>query len=354
MKQQKQRTLTQDELIAELNRRGYEVTKRALTDWRANDLLPSFDNAGAGGGRSRYLWFRSEPIIQQSVWVCELLRIYNSFGSLYLPLWMLGYTVPLVRVRQALSEPLNYITRSIETEVESSGDLEDLIGDVAYDMTEKMKRMEVDLMQVPQEAYEAIVNVLFNKNYDLTDAPFEDAVEALKNWMQSVQRSKGEDVAGDAVTPRQTDGAESLLAYAPFVKEFLSAHQLKRAVDECTEDGLHVVGRDLDAVREIALTLHKLLAIMSRDMPVEFKPTSAQILPSLFMFGRLLIWTDLSLRHKGYGETVEHCVGTLLRKCREEVNEQFEAELAANSRNFATAMETTYTMMVGGSRQQAG
>lgn len=346
MKRRVRRTLTQDELIAELHARGYEVTKRALTDWRANDLLPTFDNAGAGGGRSRYLWAHGESILRQSVWVCELLRIYKRFNDLYLPLWMLGYPVPHARVREALGEPLAFVTRSIEAEVESSGELEDLIGDVAYNITSKMRRTGADVMQVPQETYEAIVNVLFNEGYDLADAPFEAAVEALETWNEDVRREKIDRVTGESIAPQKTDGAENMLAYAPFIKEYLSAHQLKRAVDGCTDDDLRIIERDLTAVREIADTLRKLFVILSRDMPVEFSLTPAQLLPSLFMFGRLLVWIDLSLRHKGHGDIVEHCIGTLLRKCRDEVNEQLKAELTANSKHFAAAMETAYNTMI--------
>ncbi|MDT7779447.1 MAG: hypothetical protein QOC99_1959 [Acidobacteriota bacterium] len=49
MSEEKVGSLTQDELLAELHRRGYDdVTERQIADWRRKELLPPFDVIGGG------------------------------------------------------------------------------------------------------------------------------------------------------------------------------------------------------------------------------------------------------------------------------------------------------------------
>ena len=46
--------LTQDELLAELHRRGYDdATERQIAEWSRKELLPSFDLIGGGRVRRR-------------------------------------------------------------------------------------------------------------------------------------------------------------------------------------------------------------------------------------------------------------------------------------------------------------
>lgn len=43
---------------------------------------------------------------EQAVSIIELLKTYDRLEDLYLPLWQLGYPIPLHRVRVALGQPL--------------------------------------------------------------------------------------------------------------------------------------------------------------------------------------------------------------------------------------------------------
>ena len=81
-------------------------------------------------------------------------------------------------------------------------------------------------------------------------------------------------------------------------------HQLKRSVNECTDDDLRAVKRDLGVLREIELLLRRMLTILPRDMPEDFQRSSAELLPAIFFAGRILIWADLSLRNKGFTSVI--------------------------------------------------
>jgi hypothetical protein len=102
-------------------------------------------------------------IINQALWVCELTQSYERLDDLVLPLWMLGYHVPLGRVRQALSEPLEEMTWGIEEAVGSCGELYDLIGDAAYVCVKEAAQEGGELLALPQDSLEAFLNILFNR-----------------------------------------------------------------------------------------------------------------------------------------------------------------------------------------------
>jgi hypothetical protein len=66
--------------------------------------------------------------------VSDLIRVYGRMESAYLPLWMLGYPIPLKRVRKALRQPTADLNQVIRKEMKGKGDLdiEDVIDDALY------------------------------------------------------------------------------------------------------------------------------------------------------------------------------------------------------------------------------
>jgi hypothetical protein len=361
MQDERRETLTQEGLVAELHKRGYiDVTVRRVADWRRNELLPPFDVAGGGRGQSRgrehSSWSGGTLVVEQAQWVCELLQLDRDFEALYLPLWLLGYPVPLTRVREALRRPLEEAVCGVEAEAASGGELEDIIGDAAYSYAKDVERTGAEVFQIPQDALEGFINILFNRGYDLTDAAFEFAVEAQREYERAHRERHAAALAAEGADPsylsRQNDGFASFFTHAQFIKEYLSLHQLKRAVDECTDEDLRAVERDLGMLREMALMLHRMLTILARDLPEDFKDSMATILPAIFGVGRILIWADLSLRNKGLAEVIEYYLPEGLRLFREEFNEKLERELAESSRAIAEAMEISVKIITNGYSQE--
>src|ERR1043165_4824664 len=104
MEENESNIFTQDEVVAGLHKRGYtNVNKRWVALLRTNELLPPFDVMGRGRGKSRgresSAWSNGEAVMEQAVQVCDLFKIYKHLDDLHLPLWMLGYDVPLKRAR---------------------------------------------------------------------------------------------------------------------------------------------------------------------------------------------------------------------------------------------------------------
>ena len=62
--------LTQEEVLAELEARGYEISPRRLVDWRQKGLLPPLVKHGRGRGRAWiYVW--EEPLIVEEAFAEE-------------------------------------------------------------------------------------------------------------------------------------------------------------------------------------------------------------------------------------------------------------------------------------------
>lgn len=93
---------TPDEVLAELLRNGYEITPRRLVDWRQKQLLPPLVQHGRGTGQGWIYVWEDPLIVEQVIAVQELLWIHERTGWLYVPLWCLGFDVPLDRVRAHL------------------------------------------------------------------------------------------------------------------------------------------------------------------------------------------------------------------------------------------------------------
>lgn len=353
--------VTQDQLVTKLHGLGYEdVTKRLIADWRRHELLPPFDvvggGQGQGHGRKPNSWTDGELVLDQTLWVRELLQIYRSVESIRLPLWMLGYPIPFKHVREALGGPLSEITdaiaEAIKNESRASGEIEDLIEEASYNHVEEMRRAGAAALQIPQHSLEAFFNVFLNQGYDLNDGGFEAGAEELKDYESAMQERHAAALAAeglnDAHTVQQHSSLLSLLDRAPFIKKYLSLHQLKRAVDECTDDDLCAVEHDLYLLREIALLARRVITILTHDLPAEYQPSRADILRPIFGGGGLLVLADLSMRRNGLSQMINHFLPAALREFQEKFTDEVEQELLEASKVIPDVMETCVPIVIDG------
>jgi hypothetical protein len=78
----------------------------------------------------------------------------------------------------------------------------------------------------------------------------------------------------------------------------------------------------------------------------EMNPTTIESLATIFRFGKMCIWADLSLRWSGYGDIIDFSLPVLLSQLREEIDEELERELSAASPEIAVAMETCFEKLM--------
>jgi hypothetical protein len=131
---------------------------------------------------------------------------------------------------------------------------------------------------------------------------------------------------------------------SPSVCKFCNTllQRLKPAVDECTDEDLAAVGRDLEVMREIVLLFRRVFAAMFDYFPNEIKPTTEDVLAMLFRLAKWFVWADLSLRRSGHGERIEYCLTETLRGLQADFNENVEQELAAAGPEISAAVENCF------------
>ena len=315
MKERQIGTLTRKELLKELHKRGYNgISERALEDWEANDLLPPFDVPGRGRGRGKGresgAWSQNHRIIEQSVCICDLLRIHKTFDGLYLSLRMLRFPIPVNRLRQTLAKPLYEAARDIAATEQShskSGEglgMEDLIADAADTITNRfikdIGRIGIDMPQSLQEPLEVIINLLLNEDFKLNSLRLKAAGEELEGWEQHYRGS-------------DETGLHLILKNPQFIARHFSIHQLREAIDETTDDEMETVGRDLEHLHEILFSAWRLFLALMANLPVEPQPTMEPFYSLSAVIGRMVALASISLRRHGFGDIVDR----VLTKMRE-------------------------------------
>jgi hypothetical protein len=201
--------------------------------------------------------------VEQAAEAYGLLKTYRTLDDLYFPLWVLGYHVPLGRIREALSRPLEPTLEFIQAEGGTRGELEDVIGDQAFEFVQIVDRSHLLPCSVPQDAIETFSNLLLNSRYNLSDTPFEDGVRSLQEFDEEFQnkaeaffRREFPNKTGAEVSSETKD---TIFANADLISRYLSIEKLKLAVDASTDEDLSDVHGYLQSVKAGTSTASSIL-----------------------------------------------------------------------------------------------
>lgn len=330
------KTLTQAGLVTELHERGYsDISERMIAEWRRHALLPGFDRKGQGlgrgAGRQPSGWVDAESVINRAAWVSDLLRVYGRFEDAYLPLWMLGYVVPLKRVRKSLKQPVFSLSQALQKEAKDKDlVIEDVIDNVLTNAHRTFGKVSLQLLEPtnPQDIQASLdemgaaYNLLFNPEYNLEYAPF-----------------TGEVANGNTGFGENEALVAGLFEYAPFIQKHLSLGPIKTALRHCTDDDLRVIERDLGIAREIIDHLSRLLKALLSEVPTEFTKGFSDAWHALFTLGRIFVLADVSLRRNGYGDHIDRLLPYVLDSVRAECTESLVAQFKEASAQTALAMQ---------------
>jgi hypothetical protein len=337
------RTMSQEELVEDLHLLGYrEASVTRVAAWRKLELLPPFTSAGQGqgrgAGRGKGHWSEPEEVRKQAVAISELLPSYRRLNDLYLPLWQLGYAIPLEQVRPALVQPLLSAAKDFDVQDNGRSATEDMIDQAVADINQVMHG-KVPLFDVPDNTLSALMNVMTNADYDFGDQPYEDGVTELKEWERSFAQ-RCQKLLGDTIpiSPEIIGDDNNIFANAPFINQYLSLPHLVAAIQCSTDEDLIRVQQDLQIGRESLALLKELHELMWPYLPEAWR-TLPEDMTVIFNVGTLAIWADLALRQQGFGPTLDRILPTILQALREDFNETAAKEIMAAGPEIGKALQ---------------
>jgi len=280
-------TYTPAELTVQLQVLGYSMTKRRLTDWVHKGLLPGPRPRGRGQGWGKFYRWQEPDILHRAIDVAELLRWHRRVADLFLPLWVLGYDVPLLEVRAGLQRLVDGLETGVETAVPRFGDRSDLVSDL-------LVTAEAQLHGQPDAPPLPLVAAFLHAFIDPATRDWALLLEDLGNAMALAEREHA-----------AWSEAGSATAAAAFIRDQLSVPQLQQTVANATEGALAMVHRDLRTVTQSARA--------AANVGMDIEPGMLiRILVTIGSWGAVL---DLALRRGGHDEMVDRSVSGFADAC---------------------------------------
>jgi hypothetical protein len=190
--------VSQTQLVAELQERGYHVTERQVRDWRAKGLLPPLNSRsrGRGLGVLRY-WEGNEIILSQAIAVCDLLDRNGRTKWVPLGLWFAGFEVNLGTARMLWLESLARTRKDWLGTALSKEECEDALGGLcprlAKGLSDQSWVRNADLHWTRLEPllFE-VLNAFFNPYPDVEiaiDEQLADSARTLMWWQPCKSRA---------------------------------------------------------------------------------------------------------------------------------------------------------------------
>jgi len=314
-------SLTRQQLVLKLHEIGYShISKRTLEDWQCKDLLPPFDilggGRGQGQGRAENAWTNGDFIFRQTICVADLMAMYKKTESVYLPLWMLGYTVPFQSLRTALTQPVLAGLYDLDQAQKGDLTLEDVIFDSAFEASDKLRKTGVLFFNMPIETLDVMGNIFFNQGYEFDEfdgTPFMEGIKSAQQWTRQLL-----ELSPALQQTYQENESLVFFDHAQFINRYLSMPAFKQALETCTEEEFRQVADDLRVIGEVGIAL---TTVLLSHVPPEFRMNEQNALDILFKLGYGLALADMSLRRGGFATQIEAAREQLLLSFHMELQE---------------------------------
>ncbi len=289
--------VSQTELVAELQERGYHVTERQVRDWRAKGLLPPLNarSRGRGLGVLRY-WEDKERIISQAIAVSDFLDRNGRTKWVPLGLWFAGFEVNLETVRTLWLESLARTRKEWLGTALSKEDCEDAIGGLCPNLAKGLSDQEwARKAGLPWTSLEPllfeVLNAFFNPYPDPEVAIDEHLADTVRAWMlqNRAVRDHSEFVSGS-----------ELEEWLNFICRNFSVSAMRKIIATATGDDLTMTHHRwrlmLDLVRMLSANASG--GTVSDDLR-QFGRWAA------FQFGGLCMFGLLLLNRNGKGKLID-------------------------------------------------
>lgn len=283
--------LTQDEVIAELDARGYEITPRRLVDWRQKELLPPLVKRGRGyPGGWIYVW--EDPlVVDQAIAVQELLWLHGRTGWLYVPLWCLGFKVPLERVRAQLLTRLGRSQSHLTGGNEDPVAIADTVSALAFDEATRPG---------PRQGRRGAADVLeYWLNLLVGDADYAPDWEGWGQVAAQLSRFMGWDATDAKQEETWITSPAGLRLIRRWTRWYAALPRLEEAARDATEAEWAEVHADWQALGQLVRTVS---ALAEEEIPEAYRELGLRVVA---IAGPWLSLVDLSMRWRGQGHVCD-------------------------------------------------
>ncbi len=289
--------VSQTQLVAELQERGYHVTERQLRDWRAKSLLPPLNrrSQGRGLGVLRY-WEDNEIILSQTMAVCDLLDRNGRTKWVPLGLWFAGFQVNLGTIRTLWLESLARTRKEWIGTALSKEECEDALGGLCPRLAKNLSDQSwARNAHLPSTRLEPllveVLNVFFNPHPDAEIAIDEQLADTARALMY---HNRADREGSEFVSERELE------EWLDFIRRNFSISAMREIIAVATDDDLAMAHNRWRTVRE----LFKLLGANASSGALSDNLRQLGRWGA-FQFGGLCIFGLLLLNRNGKGKLLD-------------------------------------------------
>lgn len=250
-----------EDVLAVLWRSGRPVTERALRDWVEKGLLPPRRRVGRGRGQGVAWVWTDRAIVRQAAIVDDLLTWHGRVATAGLPLWVLGYDVPVEAVRGQLLAFLNGFLSALTGNAVD----EEEVRDWTYDFAARMVRARS--VRLPSEMTEALLAIFLDAWVNRVSAPDQQPLDyVIEDWRAFVSGNMAQSGSADLRADGRNPGD---VAEVQNVLQRVSLPRLREAVTTASpaafQEVQQILSRGLEVVLQLVRTTPEMHAA-TRDL----------------------------------------------------------------------------------------
>jgi hypothetical protein len=290
--------ITPAQLLAILEQSGRpNVTKRTLTQWRSEGLLPPLQRIALPGSKKPvYLW--GQEAIEQAMCLYDVIERGTPHRQLLLALWLRGYSVPfeplLQHWLQSINTLLQQVTPRAQDPDEAVDEMNALLLESSAPRLKFSPRPDQFIRDLGVEAWIDLMTVLFGMLAVPSYKPDEMTYGGILRVFERINE----------ITPSHVEPQE-MVSWLLFLQEVFLLPQYKETLTRATAE-------EWTQARNDYLTLCQFLHTFAALFPRRNARLTPEMREALFLhWGSILPPLLLAVRRAGYGDWVEHAFAFL-------------------------------------------
>ena len=287
-----EKEITQHDLLRLLKQAGRtDVTRRQLTQWRSDNLLPPLRHiTQLGSNRAMYVW--PVAVIEQAKAIDDLKVQGYKRAQIAIALWLDGYVVPVDMIVQYWLRPVDDLLQGFTNGAHDPDDIQDHISTILVQYATPSWRFSPKpdpvIRGVGIEAWQEFMEFLFDLLAVPSFEPDDTLVERMLSMLQKLN------------TVVQTEGdPEETLDWILVLRDVFTLPHYWETLRTATDEEWIEARKDY---RQFCVLLRQIAALFPRrNAQMTFEIRRATFLKWGFLLPPLL----LAVRHAGYGTWIE-------------------------------------------------